>query len=198
MNAYLSQFLATVHQEYFPEFPLWSLEDGRVVGEFIKIRLESHFLAASDEHGQWLGRVAGLNAIAPGGENIGSEAMARLTRVSETPVVLDRFIRCLHLLNYLREEHAEGRLILPLSTALLERVNQDHGRVFRQILQRLDLPTSSVGFLLPQALSGQHERLALLQRNYANHGFATFMALDQQYGEALLLRRLAQPLSPVQ
>jgi len=179
MNAFFAHFLRAVHSEYFAEFPLWCTPEGRVVGEFIKVRLESRFVAAFDEEGQPLGVVAGLHAIAPGGESIGSEALSRLTRVSETPQVLDRFIRCLHLLNYLQGEHAGSGLVLPVSALLLETVSQDHGRVFRQIVDQLDLPAQRIGFLLPASLAAQPDRLALLRNSYAHYGFASFLALAE-------------------
>lgn len=187
MNALLTQFLRTVHAEYFMEFPLWSTADGQVMGEFIKVRLSSQFEPARDAAGQSLGVLARLQAIAPGGETMADEALTRLTRVSETPVVLDRFIRSLHLLNYLQGGYGEQGLILPVSALLLEAVSHEHGRVFRQIVDRLVTPAPRIGFLLPEAYAAQPARLAVLRENYARHGFATFLPAGQ---EGMVLQRL--------
>ncbi|PXX50986.1 MULTISPECIES: hypothetical protein [Aquitalea] len=186
MNALLTRFLHTVHADYFMEFPLWSTADGQVVGEFIKVRLSSQFEPACDGAGQSLGMLARLQAVAPGGEIMADEALTRLTRVSETPVVLDRFIRSLHLLNYLQAGYGGQGLILPVSALLLEAVSQEHGRVFRQIVDRLAGPAPRIGFLLPATYAAQPARLAALRANYARHGFATFLPTGQ--GAAVLQR----------
>ncbi|NWK79710.1 hypothetical protein [Aquitalea sp. LB_tupeE] len=158
------------------EFPLWNTADGEVVGEFLKVRLASRFVSVSDTAGQPLGVLASLHAVAPGGEPIGGEVLSRLTGVSETPVVLDRFIRCLHLLNYLQGPHQGEGLLLPVSGALLERVSQDHGRVFRQIVDQLAMPSLQIGFVLPPDYAARPERLLALKESYARHGFATYVA----------------------
>jgi hypothetical protein len=137
-----------------------------VVGEFLKVRLASRFVPVADEAGQALGVLASLHAIAPGGEPIGGEVLSRLTGVSETPVVLDRFIRCLHLLNYLQGPHVGGGL-LPVSAALLARVSQDHGRVFRQIVDQLLLPPPA-RLCVAACLAWQQQRVVCqLQQSYA-------------------------------
>ncbi|WP_199103995.1 hypothetical protein [Aquitalea sp. ASV11] len=176
MNPLLTRFLHTIHPAYFMEFPLWNTADGEVVGEFLKVRLASRFAPVSDAAGEPLGVLASLHAVAPGGEPIGGEVLSRLTGVSETPVVLDRFIRCLHLLNYLHGQHQDKILLLPVSVALLERVSQDHGRVFRQIVDQLAMPELQIGFVLPADYAEQPDRLQALQQSYARHGFATYVA----------------------
>lgn len=189
MNPLLARFLQQVQPAYFMEFPLWSTAAGEIEGEFLKVRLASRFVPALDEAGQALGVLAQLHAIAPGGEPIGGEVLARLTGVSETPVVLDRFIRCLHLLNFLQGPHAGKGLLLPVSAALLARVSQDHGRVFRQIVDQLLQPAPRIGFVLPTAMRGTGAALDLLQQSYARHGFDTYLAPPAGVsGHCLLLR----------
>lgn len=179
-------------------FPLWRMQDGRFAGEFFKVRLESGFRPVVDMHAQPLGRVAELRAIGPGGEQIGVQALSRLTRVSESPVVLDRFIRCLHLLNHLREPQPAGRLFLPVSAALLERVSHDHGKVFRHILDTLHLAPDAVGFVLPAALGSAANTLARLHDNYQRHGIAAYLPVAQLSGDALAVRSLAEQLEAAQ
>ena len=176
MNPLLTRFLHTIHPAYFMEFPLWNTADGEVVGEFLKVRLASRFAPVSDAAGESLGVLASRHAVAPGGEPIGGEVLSRLTGVSETPVVLDRFIRCLHLLNFLQGPHQGEALLLPVSVALLERVSQDHGRVFRQIVDQLAMPEQQIGFLLPAEYARQPARLQAVRESYARHGFATYVA----------------------
>jgi hypothetical protein len=194
MNDLLAHFLRTVHREYFMSFPLWCTADGRIAGEYFKIRLESRFRPVQDEQGAPLGLAAELLAIGPGGDSIGEQALVRLTRVSESPVVLDRFIRCLHLLNYLRKPPGNGRLLLPVSAALLERVEGEHGKVFRQILDRLELPPQAVGFLLPGSLATAPATLELLQQNYARHGIEAYLPLAEWDDGYLRVRSLAAQL----
>lgn len=183
MNSLLARFLQQVHPAYFMEFPLWSTAEGEIVGEFLKVRLASRFVAVADHTGQPLGVLAGLHAIAPGGEPIGGEVLSRLTGVSETPVVLDRFIRCLHLLNFLQGPHLGQDLLLPVSAALLAQVNQEHGRVFRQIVDQLLQPAPRIGFVLPAAMSTAGDALARLQQSYAGYGFASYLASSVATGE---------------
>jgi hypothetical protein len=120
--------------------------------------------------------LASLHAIAPGGEPIGGEVLSRLTGVSETPVVLDRFIRCLHLLNYLQGQYQDKILLLP--AALLERVSQDHGRVFRQIVDQL-LCHRHASALCCRCLAYGNSSRGRLQQSYARHGFETYLACRQ-------------------
>lgn len=183
MSSLLARFLQQVHPAYFMEFPLWSTAAGEIEGEFLKVRLASRFVPVAGEAGQALGMLAQLHAIAPGGEPIGGEVLARLTGVSETPVVLDRFIRCLHLLNFLQGPHVGGGLLLPVSAALLARVSQDHGRVFRQIVDQLLLPSPRIGFVLPLALHTATAAVDQLQQSYARYGFETYLALPAEAGE---------------
>ncbi|RXZ43587.1 hypothetical protein [Crenobacter cavernae] len=193
MNDLFATFLATVHREYFSGFPLWQTPDGRIAGEYFKIRLGSRFSPVVDALGQPLGRAAELVAVGPDGRTVGESALARLTRVSESPVVLDRFIRCLHLLNHLREPGKHGRLFLPVSSALLERISAQHGRVFRQILDSLSQPPGSIAFLLPGALSHSPTLLARLEANYAAQGFSAYLPLGQLSGDALRVKPLSTP-----
>ncbi len=193
MNPLLARFLQQVHPAYFMEFPLWSTADGEIVGEFLKVRLASRFVAVADQAGQPLGVLANLHAIAPGGEPIGGEVLTRLTGVSETPVVLDRFIRCLHLLNFLQGPYPGQCLLLPVSAALLERVNQDHGRVFRQIVDQLLMPSPRIGFVLPAAMSTEGDAVGQLQQSYARYGFATYLAPSLADAGQGLLRCPAAP-----
>jgi hypothetical protein len=191
----LSHFLRTIHREYFMGFPLWRMEDGRFAGEFFKVRLESRFRPVVDVHAEPLGRVAELLAITPGRENIGEQVLTRLTRVSESPVVLDRFIRCLHLLNHLCEQGPLGRLFLPVSTVLLERVSHEHGKVFRQILDTLELAPRAVGFLLPAALASSQPTLSRLQENYERHGIDAYLPVGELAGDTLAVRTLHELLT---
>lgn len=176
-------------------FPLWRMEDGRFAGEFFKVRLGSGFRPVIDQHAEPLGRAAELQAISPNGEVIGEKALSRLTRVTESPVVLDRFIRCLHLLNHLRDPAPQGRLFLPVSAAALERISQDHGKVFRQILDKLDLTPAAVGFLLPAALSSSATTLGRLHENYERQGIEAYLPVGQLAGDALAVRSLRDQLA---
>lgn len=196
MNDLLDHFLRTVHRGYFMGFPLWRLEDGRIAGEFLKVRLESCFRPVHHEQGTLLGQAAELIATAPDGTNIGQQALARLTQVSESPVVLDRFIRCVHLLNHLLEETHGSALFLPVSAALLDRVNSDHGMVFRQILDQLTPAT--VHFLLPGALAAAPPTLTRLRNNYARHGFQAFLPLNETNQDTIVVRSLAEHLAHAQ
>jgi hypothetical protein len=193
MNDLLDHFLRTVHRDYFMGFPLGRLHDGRIAGEFLKVRLESRFRPVHHEQGTLLGQAAELVATAPDGTNIGQHALARLTQVSESPVVLDRFIRCLHLLNYLLGGVHEGALFLPVSAALLDRVNRDHGMVFRQILDQLTPAT--VHFLLPGTDAVAPPTLPLLRDNYARYSFQAFLPLNQTSQGAVVVRSLSEHLT---
>jgi EAL domain-containing protein (putative c-di-GMP-specific phosphodiesterase class I) len=196
MKDLLTHFLRTVHREHFLSFPLWRMDDGRIVGEYFKVRLESHFLPVADEQARIFGQAAELRAFGPNGASIGEQALRRLTQVSELPVVLDRFIRCLHVLNHLRSRDNEETLLLPVSTALLERVDHNHGLVFRQILERLRLPPEAVGFLLPAALAREQTLLARLNRSYIQNGFSAYLPLGAHAG-VLQVRPLQAQLDRV-
>lgn len=196
MKDLLTHFLHTVYREHFLSFPLWRMNDGHIVGEYFKVRMESRFLPVADEQALIFGQAAALQAFAPNGSNIGEQALRRLTRVSESPVVLDRFIRCLHLLNHLRSHAGEEKLLLQVSSALLERINHNHGQVFRQILERLRLPPETVGFLLPAALAREQTLLTRIHRSYTQHGFSAYLPLGECAG-VLQVRPLETQLNRV-
>ncbi|EEG07877.1 hypothetical protein [Pseudogulbenkiania ferrooxidans] len=170
MSKLLTFFTERVHSLYFSGFPIHLSEQGEFFGTFIKHRLASRFQPQQDGSA-----VAMTQCLSPAGHTIEIERLLGLCQASQSPLVLDRFVRVIHLLNYLRLDCPWHTLYLPVSLTLVAGVEAEHGKVFRDILNRLGLE-HRFGILLPEALQQQPERLAAIGGNYRRHGFATALA----------------------
>lgn len=179
MSKLLTFFTERVHSLYFSGFPIHLSEQGEFFGTFIKHRLESRFQPLADG-----GAVAMTHCLTPAGQPVGIERLLGLCQASQSPLVLDRFVRAIHLLNYMRLDCPWHTLYLPVSLTLVAGVESEHGKIFRDILDRLGLE-KRFGILLPAELQQQPEQLATIGRNYRRHGFVT--ALSGADGQLLPL-----------
>jgi hypothetical protein len=136
----------------------------------MKIRLLSRFDEFGD--GQALATLVGLTAL---GTPIETGTLYRLSPTSQSAAVLDRFIRSIHLLNFLHGGQHYRPLYLTVSAALIDEVDAEHGRTFRDILRRLDLDDHPFGIVLPDTLAGQPARRDAIAASYRRYGFLVAM-----------------------
>lgn len=166
MDTELNRFLERVHSHYFSHFPIVPAADGGYAGLWMKYRIHSRFSTPASGIVLAQGRF-----IAPTGAETGINTLLRLCRVSERALVLDRFVRAVHLLNLLRRDTGSSTIYLPVSMALVQGVPERHGAVFRCIIERLELDRP-FGILLPEALGRQPARYRQVADAYRANGFA--------------------------
>lgn len=167
----LADLVERVGKTSVSQFPLFLAEDGSVTGIFMKIRLGSRF---DDCPG--LGKMARAVCRDPFGRDIAEADLYRLIDNGGSRAVLDRFLRTLHLLNYLAQGSPWQPLGLPVSMALLGEVRDQHGKAFRTILDSLDIEPDRFVMVLPAELQQEPERLESIRANYRLHGFDTRFA----------------------
>ncbi|MBV8047054.1 MAG: hypothetical protein JO171_07880 [Paludibacterium sp.] len=163
----LRVFINQVQTHYFSHFPIVANAEGGYAGLFLKYRLDSMLTRPYPDI--WL---ASTRFRAPTGQTVREDTVIALCRASETAVVLDRFARALHLLNLMERTTPSQTAYLPVSQALIDGVSDNHGAVFRDIVDRLALPCR-IGILLPAALERDPNRLARIAASYRRNGFAT-------------------------
>lgn len=170
MDRQLKHFIERVHSQYFSHFPILPTAEGDYAGLWMKYRIHSRF--DMPERNVLL---ASGRFIAPTGDETGLETLLHLCRVSERALVLDRFVRAVHLLNLLRRDTGAATLYLPVSMALIQGVPDNHGAAFRAIVDRLafDRP---LGILLPAALGRQPAAYRRIAAAYRANGFAVARA----------------------
>lgn len=177
VNTLLDFFVKRVHGFYFSSFPIYYSADGTFFGEFMKNRVETRFEVVGPDMA-----IAQTFCTTPTHIPLELETLLKLCRTSQSPVVLDRFVRAIHLLNFMEQNTPWEKLFLPVSFTLIAGVDTDHGKVFRDILNRLEL-NHQFGILLPQALANSPDKLEQICRNYHKNGFIT--ALPSTDGDKL-------------
>ncbi|HEX9390819.1 MAG TPA: EAL domain-containing protein [Usitatibacteraceae bacterium] len=175
-------------------FPLTTLADGRVVGEFHQSRLASVFQPivpanggdAIGHHGYLRVASAGGNALAP--YHLFAQAVDDAALVK-----LDRLTRSLHAINYFHQAAPHGKLFLNVEQRLLTTVANEHGLVFESILGELGVKPERVVISLPnEALSNP----ALLVRSilsYRNRGYGVMIHVNSITDPGLGRLFLAEP-----
>jgi EAL domain-containing protein (putative c-di-GMP-specific phosphodiesterase class I) len=152
---------------------IWLDAKGRVQGRYFNCTLTSVFqpvrLLAS-------GRIAGYEGfIRSSSENDPGLSLWKLLECSagdDESIELDRLCRMLHLLNFYRQPEAAGAdLYLNVHGRLLAAVGNNHGTVFRRIVDHLGLPMERIVLQLPPVTPNQGWVLNYVADNYRRNGF---------------------------
>ena len=176
MDTLLTFFIDRVHGPYFSNFPIHQTLQGEYVGKFMKHEIASRFRTLNPSRA-----LAELACTSPAGLEINLEDLQRMCRASQSAVILDRFIRSIHLLNLMRQPTRWDTVFLPVSMGLIDGVGQDHGLVFRTILNSLELLRPKIGIVLPDTLLRCPERFAEVAESYRQNGFLIAVH-DQKQG----------------
>lgn len=149
----------------------FELAEGRVRVRFGGCLLGTVFQpVVASASGQVIGHEAHLQLLEGGEADLPPSAIFLAARDDEELVHLDRLVRTLHALNFLRErEQHGGFLSLNVHPQLLRTVREHHGQVFESILarcgltpERIVMEVSDDGFeslpRLTRALAGYRER----------------------------------------
>lgn len=90
----------------------------------------------------------------------------------EESIELDRLCRMLHAVNFFRQPDADqADLYLSVHERLLAAVSNNHGMVFRRVLESLGLPLRRIVLQLPQASASHRFLLQYVADNYQRSGF---------------------------
>jgi len=168
MDPLLAFFINRVQRTYFSGFPIYRTPEDTYAGAFMKHRLSSRFEAVGEDC-----VIAELECVAPTGAMVDIESLQKLCRASQSAVVLDRFIRSVHLLNLMNNPTRRDTVFLPVTQALITGVSHNHGSVFRTILERLELQNHQFGILLPSDLQIDKNRFKQIIQAYQRNGFLT-------------------------
>jgi EAL domain-containing protein (putative c-di-GMP-specific phosphodiesterase class I) len=175
-------------------FPLTTLADGRVVGEFFNARLASVFQPIIDAGtGATIGHHGYLRAAGPDGDTVAPWNVFAQAADDLTLVKLDRLTRSLHALNYFHQAPPSAKLFLNIEQRLLTTVANEHGRVFESILQELDIKPERVVISLPNAALSNAALLVRSILSYRNRGYGVMIHVNGFSDPGLGRLFLAEP-----
>jgi EAL domain-containing protein (putative c-di-GMP-specific phosphodiesterase class I) len=109
-------------------------------------------------------------------------------------VRLDRLCRAVHTLNYLLLPRlaTPNRLFLNVHERLLHAVADGHGAFFREVLARVELPTSAIVIDIPKLPPSDFDLLAKVANNYRQAGFRVSLGS----GSVTEARRIVRTVGP--
>jgi EAL domain-containing protein (putative c-di-GMP-specific phosphodiesterase class I) len=175
-------------------FPLTTLADGRVVGEFFSAQLASVFqpIVAVGRH-RAIGHHAYLRVASNTGESLTPGSVFAQAADDLTLVKLDRLTRSLHALNYFHQAPASHKLFVNIEQRLLATVANEHGLVFESILQQLDIKPDRVVISLPNASLSNAALLVRSVLSYRNRGYGVMIHVNGFRDPGLGRLFLAEP-----
>jgi EAL domain-containing protein (putative c-di-GMP-specific phosphodiesterase class I) len=185
----LERYIERLPRIPMPGRRIWLDDRGQARGRYFNCTLTSVFqplrrLAT--------GRVAGYEAFirsaADGNPGLSVWRLLEGAASDDESVELDRLCRMLHAVNFFRQPGAEGAdLYLGVHERLLAAVGNDHGMVFRRVLESLGLPLERNVLQLPQARPGHRFLLQYVGDNYQRSGFRVALnAADAREGLRML------------
>lgn len=170
--AVLENYLARLPNQHASAFPLWTDETGQACARYFDWTLNSVFQPIrSLQSGQLLGFEAFARSYA---HDMGLSVWRLLDGAAsdEESVALDRLCRMLHAINFFRQRpDGHARLFLNVHARLLTAVEGNHGLVFRQVLDALELPADRVVLQLPSVPQTLHAVLLHIVQSYRSNGF---------------------------
>lgn len=160
-------------------FPLTTLADGRVVGEFFSSRLASVFQPIADaETSATVGHHGYLRVASANDESLTPWSVFAQAADDLTLVKLDRLTRSLHALNYFHQAPASHKLFVNIEQRLLSTVANEHGLVFESILQQLDIKPERVVISLSNAALSNAALLVRSVLSYRNRGYGVMIHVN--------------------
>ena len=160
-------------------FPLTTLADGRVVGEFYHSRLASVFqpIVETDSH-DVVGHHGFLRVASVNGESLSPYSLFSKAVDDAALVKLDRLTRSLHAINYFPQAGHTEKLFLNVEQRLLTTVANEHGLVFESILAELGIKPERVVISLPNAALSNPALLVRSILSYRNRGYGVMVHVN--------------------
>jgi len=151
---------------------LHQMPGGGAVGRFLNVELGSVFqpLVASDA-GNRVAYEAFVRTHTEGDLSLSPWNLFSLAADDMSLITLDRLCRIVHAFNFRHFVPDDGLLFLNIHGRLLAAVSEDHGRVFRGVLDQLRLPPGRVVLETPATANTERTLLAFALANYRLNGF---------------------------
>jgi EAL domain-containing protein (putative c-di-GMP-specific phosphodiesterase class I) len=183
---------------------------GGLFAEAVELRLETAGLVTGKFYGATITSAFQPIVCATSGRVIAQEALARSYSgdgeglspwrlfsgfaEEEQLVRLDRLCRAVHTLNYLLfpQPAPPNKLFLNVHERLLHAVADGHGAFFREVLARVEMPTSAIAIDIPKLPPPDFDLLARVAQNYRQAGFR--VALNS--GSVAEARRIVRTIRP--
>lgn len=148
------------------------LPDGGAIGQFLNAELGSVFqpVIASDD-GECVAYEAFVRTHGAGELSLSPWSLFSLVADDAALIALDRLCRTVHVLNFQRTASGGGLLFLNIHGRLLAAVGEDHGRVFRSVLDCLAVHPAQVVLETPASANSERTLLAFALANYRLNGF---------------------------
>lgn len=175
-------------------FPLTTLADGRVVGEFFQARLASVFQPIVETDG---GRIVGhhgyLRVASPTDDSLAPWRLFAQATDDATLVKLDRLTRSLHALNYFHHADPSWKLFVHVEQRLLTTIANEHGLVFEAILAELGVKPERVVISLPNTALSNPALLVRSVMSYRSRGYGVLAHVNSFSDPGLSRLFLAEP-----
>jgi EAL domain-containing protein (putative c-di-GMP-specific phosphodiesterase class I) len=190
----LDEYIARLPRVPMPGHRIWLNAAHQAQGRYFNCTLTSVFqplrMPAS---GRVLAHEAFIRSAADGQPGLSVWRLLEGAASDEESIELDRLCRMLHAVNFFRQPGAHAAdLYLSVHERLLAAVSNNHGMVFRRVLESLGLPLRRIVLQLPQARSSHRFLLQYVADNYQRSGFRVALNVADA-AEGLRLMQLMRP-----
>lgn len=146
-----------------------------VLGEFSTLRLTSVFQPLFNAHTGAINGYEALLRATEGGNSLSPMTVFSTQRPATEIVLLDRFCRYLHTLNFLAQQGQQD-LYLNINAGHLRHIEQGHGLVFERTLHQFGLEPTQIVLEIVESALPDSIRLRAALENYRARGYR--IALD--------------------
>ncbi len=151
---------------------LWRDDEGRIQGPFFSCSLTSVFQPVRGLGGELFGFEAHAQSYAKQDRGLSVWRLLNNAASDTESIELDRLCRMLHVLNFFRQSPDPLTvLMIDVHERLLAAVTDNHGAVFRHIVDSLNLPAERIVLQLPLTGARYQWAMGCVIDSYRRHGF---------------------------
>ncbi|MET0964306.1 MAG: EAL domain-containing protein [Noviherbaspirillum sp.] len=190
----LDEYLSRLSRVPTPGHRIWLDARNQAQGRYFNCTLTSVFqpLRLSDS-GRIVAYEAFIRSVSDGNPELSVWRLLDGAASDDESVELDRLCRMLHAVNFFRQPGANGSdLYLNVHERLLAAVSNNHGMVFRRVLESLGLPLRNIVLQLPLARPSHRFLLQYVADNYQRSGFRVALNVANA-AEGLRMLELTRP-----
>jgi EAL domain-containing protein (putative c-di-GMP-specific phosphodiesterase class I) len=190
----LDDYIARLPRVPMPGHRIWLNAAHQAQGRYFNCTLTSVFQPLRAlASGRVLAHEAFIRSAADGQPGLSVWRLLEGAAGDEESIELDRLCRMLHAVNFFRQPGADAAdLYLSVHERLLAAVSNNHGMVFRRVLESLGLPLRRIVLQLPQASSSHRFLLQYVADNYQRSGFRVALNVADA-AEGLRMLQLMRP-----